>query len=164
LALGMPVKRRSVAGNCALCGVYRATLHRDHIVPKFLGGSDEATNIQRICANCHEDKSLRERVGWATTTPESRRKMSDSARRHRSMPGVKDRIRQQTTARWQDDDFRQSIRRAKSAHARVSPRGVHVIRAMRATGMTQQAIGDWLGVRREFVKDVLSGKLYAWVD
>ena len=46
------------AGKCPLCGAFRESLHRDHIIPRFKGGTDDATNIQLICANCHEDKTL----------------------------------------------------------------------------------------------------------
>ena len=44
-------------GPCKYCGTVRR-LHRDHIQPKSLGGSDETSNIQHICANCHEDKTV----------------------------------------------------------------------------------------------------------
>lgn len=50
---------RSGSGYCSnpKCGTWRHSLHRDHIVPKFRGGSDEPSNIQLLCANCHEDKT-----------------------------------------------------------------------------------------------------------
>lgn len=48
------------SGNCVKCGTYRKALHRDHIVPKSIGGSNSDDNIQWLCANCHEDKSLAE--------------------------------------------------------------------------------------------------------
>jgi hypothetical protein len=48
------------SGNCKICGIYRESLHRDHIQPRWDGGSDEPDNIQFICANCHQDKTLRE--------------------------------------------------------------------------------------------------------
>ena len=43
---------------CELCGIERRQLQRDHIVCRWEGGSDDESNIQRICANCHEDKSI----------------------------------------------------------------------------------------------------------
>lgn len=47
----------SVSGECVKCGTYRKSLHHDHIVPRFLGGTDDPDNIQMLCANCHEDKT-----------------------------------------------------------------------------------------------------------
>lgn len=51
------------SGNCEKCGTWRMSLHRDHIVPRFKGGTDDADNIQLICANCHEDKTRRDFTG-----------------------------------------------------------------------------------------------------
>ena len=45
---------------CPQCGTDRRSLHRDHIIPKWRGGSDTEENIQLICANCHEDKTWNE--------------------------------------------------------------------------------------------------------
>jgi hypothetical protein len=45
------------AGNCALCGLFRRRLVRDHIVPRHKGGLNIRGNIQLICANCHQDKT-----------------------------------------------------------------------------------------------------------
>lgn len=47
-------------GNCCKCGIYRKTIHRDHIIPKWQGGSDASSNIQLLCAHCHEDKTWEE--------------------------------------------------------------------------------------------------------
>ena len=51
------------SGNCGICGVWRKSLHRDHIIPKFRGGPDTEDNCQYICANCHEDKTREDLVG-----------------------------------------------------------------------------------------------------
>jgi len=64
----VPLKRRP-SGNCKFCGVFRHSLHRDHIIPKFKGGSDDPSNWQYICANCHEDKSREERKGHSPVIP-----------------------------------------------------------------------------------------------
>lgn len=32
----------------------------DHIIPKVRGGTDAASNLQAICARCHEEKTVRE--------------------------------------------------------------------------------------------------------
>lgn len=61
------MRKKRVAGNCLKCGVYRWTLHKDHIVPKWKGGTDDDSNIQRICANCHEDKSREDIKGHQFT-------------------------------------------------------------------------------------------------
>jgi hypothetical protein len=80
--------RDRVRGNCQHCGIYRWTLHRDHIEPVALGGSDDEENIQYICANCHEDKTrediiriAKERpglMGGATWTEEMKEKVRQS--------------------------------------------------------------------------------------
>ncbi len=49
-----------MSGNCEKCGTYREALHHDHKVPRWAGGGDESENRQRLCANCHEDKSRAE--------------------------------------------------------------------------------------------------------
>lgn len=35
----------------------------DHIVPKAKGGTDELTNLQAICGECHKDKTVRDSGG-----------------------------------------------------------------------------------------------------
>lgn len=52
--------KQPLSGNCAKCKVFRESLHRDHITPKWKGGLDDAENIQFICANCHQDKTNEE--------------------------------------------------------------------------------------------------------
>ena len=50
---------------CVLCeakGTIRPAVHRDHIVPLSEGGLDEPGNTQGLCAECHEGKSLAERL------------------------------------------------------------------------------------------------------
>lgn len=76
-------KVRNVSGNCVACGVWRKSLHRDHIIPRGLGGADDPENIQLLCANCHEDKTRDDiskitTARWAEKTPEER---SEHARR-----------------------------------------------------------------------------------
>lgn len=66
---------RAGSGTCVICGVWRKSLHRDHITPKFKGGSNEPENIQHICANCHEDKT-REDLTGRVASEETRAKMS----------------------------------------------------------------------------------------
>jgi hypothetical protein len=64
-----------LSGECTFCGCYRPRLHRDHIIPKWMGGASSADNIQLLCANCHEDKTYIE-----AQLPEYKQRMSD---RHR---------------------------------------------------------------------------------
>lgn len=59
---GTPRKRAwrkpsAPSGECPQCHTFRLRLHKDHIVPKWSGGSDTPDNWQFLCANCHEDKT-----------------------------------------------------------------------------------------------------------
>jgi hypothetical protein len=56
-------RNKKLTGNCTMCGIWRKSLHRDHIVPKFKGGTEDASNIQLLCANCHEDKTVNDFLG-----------------------------------------------------------------------------------------------------
>jgi 5-methylcytosine-specific restriction protein A len=50
---------------CAMCkaqGFIKLATQRDHIVPLAEGGSDTADNEQGLCVECHEAKSLAERL------------------------------------------------------------------------------------------------------
>jgi 5-methylcytosine-specific restriction endonuclease McrA len=58
-------KKRS--GCCIICSAWRSTLHRDHIIPKHAGGSNHAENIQLLCGNCHEDKTVIDLHNWRPT-------------------------------------------------------------------------------------------------
>jgi len=51
------MRKKRHTGHCSKCGTWRFSLHRDHIIPRWKGGSDDEFNIQYICANCHEDKT-----------------------------------------------------------------------------------------------------------
>jgi hypothetical protein len=55
--------------------VYREALQRDHILPIWRGGMDVETNVQYLCANCHEDKTKNEQrsTEWAQHQRERRR-------------------------------------------------------------------------------------------
>jgi len=82
------------SGNCQKCDTWRRSLHRDHIVPKCKGGMDDDSNIQWICANCHEDKTredLKGRPGpnkGRVFSQDVRSKMSQAAKaRKKGLPG-----------------------------------------------------------------------------
>lgn len=49
---------------CRICeakGVYTLSTEIDHIVPLAKGGTNDRSNLQALCAQCHEAKSLRDR-------------------------------------------------------------------------------------------------------
>jgi 5-methylcytosine-specific restriction protein A len=50
---------------CVMCqakGIVRLAQHRDHIVPLSEGGLDVEDNTQGLCTECHDGKSLAERL------------------------------------------------------------------------------------------------------
>jgi 5-methylcytosine-specific restriction protein A len=50
---------------CVMCerqGRVRLASQRDHITPLAEGGVDNSTNVQGLCVECHDLKSLRERL------------------------------------------------------------------------------------------------------
>lgn len=72
--------------NCSKCGIERDSIHRHHIVPRSRGGTDEAANIQLLCANCHEDIHGGSYGGPSlhrahSNTPEANAKRASSMRR-----------------------------------------------------------------------------------
>lgn len=52
----------------------RVTLARevDHIEPKHKGGTDDLSNLQSICTDCHRDKTSREAAEAQGRTPPKR--------------------------------------------------------------------------------------------
>lgn len=68
---------KPVSGHCVKCGTWRRSLHRDHIKPRALGGSSELSNIQLLCANCHQDKTFEDmkKIHW-TLSKATRKRMS----------------------------------------------------------------------------------------
>lgn len=53
---------------CTVCRRVVAT-QVDHITPKALGGTDDATNLRGICDPCHRLKSSREGAAGASGQP-----------------------------------------------------------------------------------------------
>lgn len=50
---------------CEVCdrkGIVRVATQRDHRIPLGEGGTDTQDNEQALCADCHEEKSLQERL------------------------------------------------------------------------------------------------------
>ncbi len=60
--------RAELFTRCPLCvecerkGRVTLATQRDHIKPLAEGGTDTEDNVQALCAECHESKSLQERV------------------------------------------------------------------------------------------------------
>lgn len=51
---------KAVHPQCAVCGAI-TNLETDHVVPLHRGGSDDWTNLQSLCHDCHARKSAKER-------------------------------------------------------------------------------------------------------
>lgn len=70
----------ATSGNCQKCGTWRRSLHKDHIVSRLIGGADEPSNWQRLCANCHEEKTYFERQVPEWKTAASKRQSGRGVR------------------------------------------------------------------------------------
>lgn len=71
---GRPWRRKREAilvRDCGLCqpckrkGLITAAVEVDHIRNKARGGTDDDANLESICSECHEAKTLREAGGTA---------------------------------------------------------------------------------------------------
>jgi hypothetical protein len=100
---------RAPSGNCAKCSTWRQSLHRDHIIPKFLGGSDDPSNIQLLCANCHEDKTRDDLTGIPLSAA-ARRKQSEAQRGKKRSPEARANIKAGVRAVCSTDEFREKMR------------------------------------------------------
>jgi 5-methylcytosine-specific restriction protein A len=47
---------------CDKRGIVRLATQRDHVVALTNGGADDDSNVQGLCDECHEEKSLGERL------------------------------------------------------------------------------------------------------
>lgn len=47
---------------CLQSGAVTVGTHVDHVRPKSQGGSDDMSNLQTLCAQCHKTKTQREAV------------------------------------------------------------------------------------------------------
>lgn len=45
---------------CQACGLVSSELDVDHIVRSVDGGSDDLSNLQALCWQCHHDKTMKE--------------------------------------------------------------------------------------------------------
>lgn len=55
--------KQSFDYKCAYCGS-RELLTLDHIVPRFVGGTDETKNLVCACSECNKDKSHENWQSW----------------------------------------------------------------------------------------------------
>jgi 5-methylcytosine-specific restriction protein A len=55
-------RRNPLCVLCAQAGFTRLATQRDHIKPLFEGGEDADENTQGLCDECHDGKSLQERI------------------------------------------------------------------------------------------------------
>ena len=55
---------------CRRCGA--PARHVDHIIPRSRGGSEERSNLQALCRECHDGKSAYERGDPPQRLPRSR--------------------------------------------------------------------------------------------
>ncbi|WP_438863777.1 HNH endonuclease [Neptunicella sp.] len=46
--------------SCSARGIYQPANQVDHLVPKTAGGTDHPNNLQSLCDDCHEDKTISE--------------------------------------------------------------------------------------------------------
>ena len=55
---------------CNLCqALLPAEWQVDHRIPLFAGGTNEKTNLQVLCANCHARKTCQERANYNYSKP-----------------------------------------------------------------------------------------------
>lgn len=57
------LRKEPLCRHCRAKGIIRAASVPDHIVPLAQGGSDDDSNIQCLCASCHDAKT-RQDFGW----------------------------------------------------------------------------------------------------
>lgn len=84
------------SGPCKLCGIWRYSLHRDHILALCNGGTEDEDNIQWICANCHEDKTRFDLTGRKFSA-EKKKHLSEVMKKVMSRVQVRRKIRRAAT-------------------------------------------------------------------
>ena len=53
-------------GQCLLPDQKLREYHVDHIIPPYMGGTEEDSNLQAMCPGCHQFKTSRERAEMAS--------------------------------------------------------------------------------------------------
>lgn len=102
------------SGNCVKCGVWRQALHRDHVIPKWKGGSNDPSNRQLLCANCHEDKTLAERKEFSE---DQKQRMATSMLGRRLTPEQRARQRAGFTPEVRANLSDKAKRRKRQSHS-----------------------------------------------
>ena len=110
-------------GICANCG-REGRVHKDHVVAKALGGSDDGVNIQCLCPNCHDDKTATDQseiMRRYYTNPENRRKRSQAQKRalaamtEEARASKSAKISRAKRAQYSNPDFRKKMSKAVAA-------------------------------------------------
>ncbi len=119
----------NLTGNCPLCGIWRNRLVIDHIIPRHKGGTHERSNLQFICANCHQDKTeveMRERHKDRVFSPEHRAKISAANRGRKLSAETRARISVNTKRAMATPECRQKLKRGYAKRANgVDGHGSH---------------------------------------
>jgi 5-methylcytosine-specific restriction protein A len=66
--------RNPLCVSCQTNGITRLATERDHVIPMFEGGTDDASNTVGLCAGCHKEKTQQEsnRARGIVTKPRMR--------------------------------------------------------------------------------------------
>jgi 5-methylcytosine-specific restriction protein A len=73
--------RNPLCVSCPKKGITRLATERDHVIPLFEGGTDDASNTVGLCNPCHKEKTQQEsnRARGITTKPRMRSGCDESA-------------------------------------------------------------------------------------
>ena len=136
---------RKLFGKCVRCGIERR-MHRDHIVPRFLGGTDEPGNIQLLCANCHEDKTAQDLLGrkfpGRRISHETRSRMSASHRGKEISSETRAKISAARVGYKHTPETRAKMGAAHRGH-RLSPSHVAKISAALKAYYARRRVEEW---------------------
>lgn len=68
-SLSESIKKKVAADqkwNCKQCqSILDATYEIDHIMPLYKGGTNDITNLQALCRNCHGTKTLEDKIKYS---------------------------------------------------------------------------------------------------
>jgi len=125
----LPSLKVGRSGDCVLCGTWRRVLCRDHKIPRREGGSNDPSNIQLICSNCHQSKTALEQSAAHKGRPKSLEQIAKIVAKNtgRTMPlQQRAKIRASVLESMADPKLRKYLRkRAKERIARIGPPCMH---------------------------------------